>query len=83
MKERKELTITISKEPSYDKHKLVMHLDLDRTIKFNKGEKIEVTQSELDAIGLHRWLIVHDEKIETPKRYTAKFEEEIKEGEIK
>ena len=79
MKEQKELTTTISKSPSYDKHKLIMHLDLDRTIKFNKGEKIEVTQSELDTIGRHRWLIVHE--IETPKRYTAK--EEIKEGEIK
>ena len=78
MKEEKELTITISREPSYDKHKLIMHLDLNRTIKFNKGEKIEVTQSELDAMGLHRWIIVH--KTETPKKYVK---EDIKEGEIK
>ena len=79
MKEEKELTITISREPSYDKHKLVMHLDLNRTIKFNKGEKIEVTQEELDAMGLHRWLIVH--KTETPKKYVKKDIKE--EGEIK
>jgi len=81
MKEEKELTITISRSPGYDskEHKLIMHLDLDRTIKFNKGEKIEVTQSELDAMGLHRWLIVH--KTEPPKKYVK---EEIKEeGEIK
>ena len=78
MKEEKELTITISREPSYDKHKLVMHLDLNRTIKFNKGEKIEVTQEELDTMGLHRWIIVH--KTETPKKYVK---EDIKEeGEI-
>ena len=81
MKEEKELTITISREPSYDKHKLVMHLDLDRTIKFNKGEKIEVTQAELDELGSpkpHRWVIVH--KTETPKKYVKKDIKE--EGEI-
>ena len=78
MKEEKELIIIISREPSYDKHKLVMHLDLDRTIKFNKGEKIEVTQEELDVMGLHRWLIVH--KTETPKKYVKKDIKE--EGEI-
>ena len=66
MKERKELTITISKNPSYDKHKLRTDgLDIDRAIKFNKGEKIQVTEKELEVIGLHRWLIV--EKIKEEK----------------
>ena len=67
-------TISISKSPAYDKHKLVMHLDLDRTIKFNKGEQIQVSQEELDAIGLHRWLIIHDKEVYVEK--------EIKEGEM-
>jgi hypothetical protein len=58
-----ESTITISKNPAYDKHKLRTEgLDIDRVIKFNKFEKIEVTQKELDAIGLHRWLIVEEIK---------------------
>jgi len=63
---------------------LIMHLDLNRTIKFNKGEKIEVTQEELDTMGLHRWLIVHD-KVTPPKKYAKEeIKEEIKEeGEIK
>jgi len=65
MEENKELqsTITISRNPSYDKHKLrTVGLDIDRVIKFNNFEKIEVTQEELDAIGMHRWLIVHKEE---------------------
>ena len=66
--------VTISKNPSYDKQKCRTEgLDLDRVIKFNKGEKIQVTEDELNVIGLHRWLIVHPETIEIP--------EEIKEGE--
>jgi len=65
MEENKELqsTITISKNPGYDKQKCRTEgLDIDRVIKFNKFEKIEVTQDELDKIGLHRWLIVHNEE---------------------
>ena len=65
--------MTISKSPAYDKQKcMTVGLDLDRVIKFNKGEKIQVSQKELGAIGLHRWLIVHEEKVK-----------EIKEGELK
>lgn len=72
-KKEEQSTVTISKNPSYDKHKLRTEgLDIDRSIKFNKGEKIQVTQDELNVIGLHRWLIIHPETIET---------EEIKEGE--
>ena len=57
-----ELTITISKSPGYDKQKCRTEwLDIDRVIKFNNFEKIEVTKEELEAIGLHRWLIVHEE----------------------
>lgn len=58
-KQEQKSTVTISKNPSYDKHKLrLTGLDLDRSIKFNKGEKIEVTLEELNAIGRHRWLII-------------------------
>ena len=62
LKEEKS-TITISKNPAYDNQKCRTEgLDLDRVIKFNKGEKIKVTQEELDAIGLHRWLIVENKE---------------------
>ena len=62
-KQEKQSFVTISKNPSYDRHKLRTEgLDIDRSIKFNKGEKIQVTQKELDAIGLHRWLIVEEIK---------------------
>jgi len=51
--------VTISKNPSYDQHKLRLPgLDLARVIKFNKGEKITITEEELKAIGRHRWLEV-------------------------
>ena len=65
MEKKKEIEsfVTISKNPSYDKHKCRTEgLDIDRVIKFNKGEKIQVSQKELDVIGLHRWLIVEKEK---------------------
>ena len=63
LKEEKS-TITISRSPAYEKHKLrTVGLDIDRVIKFNNFEKIEVTQKELDTIGLHRWLIVHEKEI--------------------
>jgi hypothetical protein len=63
MENLEKSTITISKNPAYDKHKLRTEgLDLDRVIKFNNFEKIEVTQEELDAIGLHRWLIIEEQE---------------------
>jgi hypothetical protein len=63
MSEEKELTVTISRSPAYDQHKLRTEgLDIDRVIKFNNFEKIEVTQEELDAIGLHRWLIIQEKE---------------------
>ena len=59
-----EKFIIISKNLSYDKHKLeTKGLDIDRVIKFNKGEKIQVTKEELEVIGLHRWLIVEEENV--------------------
>ena len=70
-KEESELTITILKNPAYDKHKCRTEgLDIDRVIKFNKGEKIQVSQKELDAIGIHRWLIIEEK--ENVKQSTIK-----------
>jgi len=73
LKEEKS-TITISRSPAYDKHKLRTEgLDIDRVIKFNNFEKIEVTQKEFDVIThnavsngqrLPRWLIVHFDDID-------------------
>ena len=69
MAEQKESTLTISKDPSYDKHKLILKgLGLDRVIKFNKGEEIQVTQEELETIGLHRWLIVKKKEVKDVKQ---------------
>jgi len=43
-------------------HKISLdkYVDKERTIKFNKGEKITVTKKELETIGEHRWLEVSD-----------------------
>ena len=50
--------IVISKAPNYTGHKVLLAgIDEDRSVKFNAGEKIEVSQEELNAIGEHRWLI--------------------------
>ena len=57
-KETTQSYVTISKEKSYDKHKVILNLDAERTEKFNKGEKIEVTEQELNTIGKHRWVEV-------------------------
>ena len=63
-KKKEKSIIIISKNPSYDKHKLRTEgLDIDRAIKFNKGEKIQVTKQELEVIGSHRWLIVEEENV--------------------
>ena len=63
MAEQKESTITISKDLSYDKHKLILKgLGLDKVLKFNKGEEIQVTQEELETIGKHRWLIIKEKE---------------------
>ena len=35
-------------------------IDKERTIKFNKGEKITITKKELEVIGKHRWLEVEN-----------------------
>ena len=60
MEEKKPVKsgIVISKSKSYEVHKISLGLDKERTIKFNKGEKITVTKEELETIGEHRWLEV-------------------------
>lgn len=57
-KKEEKSFVTISKNPAYDKHKIIIGLDADRTAKFNKGEKIEITEEEFENIGRHRWLEV-------------------------
>ena len=63
MEKKKEIKsgLTISKK-GYEEHKILINLDPERDAKFNKGEKIEVTEKELNLIGKHRWLEVHDVK---------------------
>ena len=62
MEEKKPVKsgIVISKSKSYEVHKISLdkYVDKERTIKFNKGEKITVTKKELETIGEHRWLEV-------------------------
>ena len=62
MEEKKPVKsgIVISKSKSYEVHKISLEkfIDKERTIKFNKGEKITVTKKELETIGEHRWLEV-------------------------
>ena len=48
----------IYKNPNWLDQKILVNLDEIRDIKFNAGEKIEVSAEELNAIGEHRWLIV-------------------------
>lgn len=62
-KQDTHLMFRISKCPNYSKSRVVLDLDEDRTIKFNSGEVIEVTQEELNQIGLHRWLIMEKENV--------------------
>lgn len=50
----------IYKHPDWLDQKVLVNLDDLRDIKFNAGEKIEVTAEELNAIGNHRWLIVEN-----------------------
>jgi len=64
MEEKKPVKsgIVISKSKSYEVHKISLdkYVDKERTIKFNKGEKITVTKEELKTIGEHRWLEVEN-----------------------
>ena len=50
----------IYKNVNWLDQKVLVNLDEVRDLKFNAGEKIEVTQEELNAIGEHRWLIVEN-----------------------
>ena len=56
MTEKKITGITISKAKSYKDHKIILGLDKEREKKFNKGDKITVTQEELETIGKYRWM---------------------------
>jgi hypothetical protein len=46
--------------PNYLGQKILVNLDEIRDLKFNAGEKIEVTEEELKQIGDHKWLIVEE-----------------------
>lgn len=52
--------LTIYLNSNYVGQKILTNLDDIRDIKFNAGEKIVVTEEELNQIGSHRWLIVED-----------------------
>ena len=52
--------LTIYKNAGWLDQKVLVNLDEVRDIKFNAGEKIQVTEDELKQIGEHRWLIVED-----------------------
>lgn len=54
------LKYTICLNPNYKGQKILVNLDEIRDLKFNAGEKIEVTEDELKQIGDHRWLIVEN-----------------------
>lgn len=53
-------THLIYKHPDWLDQKVLVNLDDLRDIKFNAGEKIEVSPEELQSIGEHRWLIVEN-----------------------
>lgn len=56
-KEDTEQLYIIWKKENYSDQKVVMPIDIERTKKFNDNEKIEVTATELNEIGYHRWLV--------------------------
>lgn len=60
MKIDTQLKYTIYLNPNYGGQKILVNLDEIRDLKFNAGEKIEVTEDELNSIGQHRWLIVEE-----------------------
>lgn len=60
MKIDTQLKYTIYLNPNYKGQKILVNLDEIRDLKFNAGEKIEVTEDELNTIGSHRWLIVEE-----------------------
>ncbi len=50
----------IYKKSDWLDQKVLINLDDLRDLKFNAGEKIEVSAEELNAIGEHQWLIVEN-----------------------
>lgn len=60
MKIDTQLKYTIYLSPNYLGKRILVNLDEIRDLKFNAGEKIEVTEDELKQIGDHRWLIVEN-----------------------
>lgn len=61
-KQNTHLKYLISLNANYVGQKILTNLDPVRDIKFNAGEKIEVTQDELNLIGYHRWLIIEEQE---------------------
>ena len=55
-KEELKSQLVIYKTEGYKNHKIILGLDKSRTIDFNDGKEISVTEEELKAIGKHRWL---------------------------
>ena len=55
----KDKTFVINKSANYLDHKIILSgIDEKRVTEFNQCKTIEVTEQELKAIGLHRWLEV-------------------------
>lgn len=47
----------IWKHTNYIDSKVILPLGKELVDKFNQGEKIEITEQQLNEIGSHRWLI--------------------------
>ena len=58
------LKCVIYLSPNYVGSKIITNLDDVRDIKFNAGEKIEITKDELKLIGDHRWLIQEEYNVD-------------------
>ena len=59
-KQDTSLMFHIYLNPNYKGSKILTNLDEVKDMKFNAGEKIEITEEELNKIGCHRWLIIEE-----------------------
>lgn len=57
IKEETEKIYLIKKSSNYTDQKVILPLSKELVDKFNNFEEIEVTESQLNEIGYHRWLI--------------------------
>lgn len=57
VKEETEKIYIIKKASNYNDQKVILPLSKELIDKFNNFEEIEVTESQLNEIGYHRWLI--------------------------